>query len=163
MRPGVAVVRDYKGSDREPITEATIVERTGLTAAQWTSYLALAGDQADGIPGVPRIGDKRARDILAAVPALITPSSDRKGCCLMAAEHDAPIVKWVSWVFDHWEKFLLSWALVQLRPESPLRITPPALDREAAAAWFSVRGHAHIARRLTVVHDAWDEDEEVSW
>lgn len=161
IRPGVSLVRDYAGSDKTPITSENIVERTGMTAAQWSSYLALRGDPGDGVVGVPRIGDQRARAILAAVPDGITPDSSREACLRAAAERDASIVKWVSWVFDHWEQFLTAWSLTQLRPDSPLRVTPPQPDREAAAAWFSVRGHAFIARRLASSGpDAWDDEEE---
>ena len=55
-------------------------------------------------------------------------------------------------------KFRRSYQLVRLRPSSPLRVTPAATDREAAAAWFAARGHSYIARRLAVVKDAWDDE-----
>lgn len=46
------------------MTPDTIVEATGLTAAQVIEYKALAGDSSDNIPGVMGVGDKTATDLL---------------------------------------------------------------------------------------------------
>ncbi|NMD42842.1 MAG: DNA polymerase I [Firmicutes bacterium] len=40
-------------------------ERFGLTPEQWVDYKALKGDPSDNIPGIPGIGDKTARRLLA--------------------------------------------------------------------------------------------------
>lgn len=41
-----------------------VVERYGVTAAQFPDFLGLKGDSADNIPGVPGIGDKGAARLL---------------------------------------------------------------------------------------------------
>lgn len=40
-------------------------ERFGLTPEQWVDYKALKGDPSDNIPGIPGVGDKTARRLLA--------------------------------------------------------------------------------------------------
>ena len=42
----------------------------GLTAAQQPDFKALLGDSSDNIPGVPRVGEKRAIGLLTAYPTL---------------------------------------------------------------------------------------------
>lgn len=44
---------------------AYLQERFGLTPEQWVDFKALKGDPSDNIPGIPGIGDKTARRLLA--------------------------------------------------------------------------------------------------
>ena len=46
-------------------TEADVIERFGVPPASIPDYLALVGDSADGIPGVPRWGAKGTATVLA--------------------------------------------------------------------------------------------------
>ena len=46
-------------------TEADVIERFGVPPASIPDYLALVGDSADGIPGVPRWGAKGTAMVLA--------------------------------------------------------------------------------------------------
>ena len=56
-------------------TEADVIERFGVPPASIPDYLALVGDSADGIPGVPRWGAKGTATVLseyvhiASIPA----------------------------------------------------------------------------------------------
>ena len=43
---------------------AEVVERYGVTPAQFIDFLGLQGDSSDNIPGVPGIGPKKAMDLL---------------------------------------------------------------------------------------------------
>lgn len=45
--------------------EADVIEKFGVAPASIPDYLALVGDAADGIPGVPRWGKKAAASVLA--------------------------------------------------------------------------------------------------
>lgn len=50
--------------------EAGVHTRLGVTPAQVPAFLALVGDTADGIPGVPRWGEKSAAAVLARYPQI---------------------------------------------------------------------------------------------
>ena len=52
------------------IDEEGVVEKWGVRPASIPDYLALVGDSADGIPGIPRWGPKSAATLLAAYGAL---------------------------------------------------------------------------------------------
>jgi DNA polymerase-1 len=55
----------------EILHDAETVRRTlGVPPERIPELLALAGDDVDGIPGVPGLGRKRAADLLAKVPSL---------------------------------------------------------------------------------------------
>jgi len=41
-----------------------VVERYGVTPAQWTDFVALKGESSDNLPGVPGIGDKTAAKLI---------------------------------------------------------------------------------------------------
>jgi DNA polymerase-1 len=47
------------------LDETELFARYGVTAAQWCDFRALAGDQSDGIPGLPGVGMTRAAALLA--------------------------------------------------------------------------------------------------
>ena len=51
-------------SDYVLYDEAGIVERTGVTPAQYPEYAALRGDPSDNLPGVPGIGEKTAAKLV---------------------------------------------------------------------------------------------------
>jgi DNA polymerase-1 len=51
-------------SDYALYDEAGILERTGVTAAQYPEYAALRGDPSDNLPGVPGIGEKTAAKLV---------------------------------------------------------------------------------------------------
>jgi 5'-3' exonuclease len=48
--------------------DAGVHERLGVAPAQVPSWLALVGDTADGIPGIPRWGERSAARVLAHYP-----------------------------------------------------------------------------------------------
>jgi 5'-3' exonuclease len=55
----------YDRKKREITDEAGVRARLGVTPAQVPALLALVGDTADGIPGIPRWGEKSAQAVLA--------------------------------------------------------------------------------------------------
>lgn len=59
------------------LDEPGVSEKFGVTPAQIPDYLALVGDSADGIPGVPRWGAKSAAAVLGAYGSIeaIPPSA----------------------------------------------------------------------------------------
>lgn len=171
----ISMVRDYAKSDKAPITSSNIVERTGLDARGWTAYLSLAGDSSDCIPNIPKVGDQRARRILDACPGILGalsalghdtgwPPITREEAVSQASREHRDIVQWIDVVFNNLQTLALSWQLVILRPQIGLRSSPPAVDREAAAAWFAERGNVHVAKRLRVPdRDPWETEEDRGW
>ena len=69
--PHVKVLYNRRGvSDYALYDEAGIVERTGVTAAQYLDYAALRGDPSDNLPGVPGIGEKTAAKLITTYGGL---------------------------------------------------------------------------------------------
>ena len=63
--PLVKVLYNRRGvSDYVLYDEAGIVERTGVTPAQYPEYAALRGDPSDNLPGVPGVGEKTAAKLI---------------------------------------------------------------------------------------------------
>ena len=65
ISPSIRVDLSYSVQDRKVYDEQELQERySGLTAAQQPDFKALLGDSSDNIPGVPRVGEKRAIALL---------------------------------------------------------------------------------------------------
>ena len=65
ISPHVRVDLSYSIQDRKVYNEAELAERYGgLNAAQQPDFKSLLGDSSDNIPGVPRVGEKRAIALL---------------------------------------------------------------------------------------------------
>jgi DNA polymerase I len=47
------------------VTEATVLAKYGVAPSQWCDFRAITGDRSDNVPGVPRLGDRRAARLLA--------------------------------------------------------------------------------------------------
>lgn len=60
----------YERKTGKTTDEAGVLARLGVTPVQVPAYLALVGDSADGIPGIPRWGAKSAQAVLAHYGAL---------------------------------------------------------------------------------------------
>jgi DNA polymerase-1 len=65
ISPNVRVDLSYSVQDRKVYDEQELQDRySGLTAAQQPDFKALLGDSSDNIPGVPKVGEKRAIGLL---------------------------------------------------------------------------------------------------
>ena len=65
VRDGVAVIMTRRGiSDVIRYDAATVVERYGVTPEKWIDFVALKGESADNLPGVPGVGDKTAAQLI---------------------------------------------------------------------------------------------------
>ena len=65
ITPKVRVDLSYSIQDRKVYDEAALADRySGLTSAQQPDFKALLGDSSDNIPGVPKVGEKRAISLL---------------------------------------------------------------------------------------------------
>ena len=71
VSPRVRVDLASSIQERKVYDEAELEARYGgLTASQQPDFKALLGDSSDNIPGVPRVGEKRAVGLLTAYPTL---------------------------------------------------------------------------------------------
>ncbi len=69
--PVVRVLYNRRGvSDYVLYDEAGIIERTGVSAAQYPAYAALRGDPSDNLPGVPGVGEKTAAKLVSTYGGL---------------------------------------------------------------------------------------------
>ena len=65
--PHVRVLYNRRGvSDYALYDEAGILERTGVSPAQYVEYAALRGDPSDNLEGVPGVGEKTAAKLVTA-------------------------------------------------------------------------------------------------
>jgi DNA polymerase-1 len=65
------VMRLVNGLDNAvSMTPAALLDKYGVTPAQWPDYVALIGDTSDNLPGVPGVGPKTAVKLLAACGTL---------------------------------------------------------------------------------------------
>ncbi|HVO95666.1 MAG TPA: DNA polymerase I, partial [Terriglobales bacterium] len=65
VRDGVAVIMTRRGiTDVIRYDPPTVAERYGVTPAQWIDFVALKGESADNLPGVPGVGDKTAAQLI---------------------------------------------------------------------------------------------------
>jgi 5'-3' exonuclease len=98
------------------IDEAAVVAKFGVAPASIPDWLALVGDDADGIPGVPRWGAKSASALLARYQHLEAIPGDamRWGVTVRGAASLAESLR------EHREEALLYRRLATLRADVPL-------------------------------------------
>lgn len=71
IRDDITVIRPTKGvSDFKIYNEEFFRAEYGFEPASMADYLALVGDAADNIPGIPGIGDKTARELIGKFSSL---------------------------------------------------------------------------------------------
>lgn len=100
---------------------AEVEEKMGVPPEKIVDLLALMGDTADNIPGLPGVGPKTALKLLEScgtVEALLDDSS---------LAHTPKIAKKVD---EHKSELELSYKLVQLATEVPIEVTPEDLNRK---------------------------------
>ncbi len=95
------------------VTEEAVLARYGVTASQWCDFRTLAGDQSDGIPGLPGVGMKRAAALLAGGRTL----DDLREL----GRHGAPLGKPV---VDRWEDLSRWRDLIRLRTDVDIGFEP---------------------------------------
>jgi 5'-3' exonuclease len=101
---------------RRTIDEAAVVAKFGVSPASIPDWLALVGDDADGIPGVPRWGAKSASTLLARYEHLeaIPDDATRWEVTVRGAAALAESLR------EHREEALLYRRLATLRTDVPL-------------------------------------------
>jgi DNA polymerase-1 len=117
-----------EGSGSTLYDHAAVEKKLGVPPQLVVDWLALVGDSVDNVPGVPGIGEKGARDLIAEFGSL------------EAVLENAGSVKRKAYregLEQHREQALLSKRLVTLREDAPIELDLEALRRhepDAAAA-----------------------------
>jgi DNA polymerase-1 len=131
--PHIKVLYNRRGvSDYALYDEAGILERTGVTPAQYPEYAALRGDPSDNLPGVPGIGEKTASKLVATY-----------GTLEAIFEHlDSLPPKQRQNLGEAQERVLKNRAMSILRRDVPLEVgfddfTMHAIDREQLRVLFN--------------------------
>lgn len=111
--PHIRVLYNKRGvSDYALYDEAGIVERTGVTPAQYSQYAALRGDPSDNLDGVPGVGEKTAAKLITKYHDIVS--------VFDAAEEQTPKLK--QGLLESRERVLRNAQLMILRRDAPVDI-----------------------------------------
>ena len=111
--PHIRVLYNKRGvSDYALYDEAGIVERTGVTAAQYSQYAALRGDPSDNLDGVPGVGEKTAAKLMVKYHDIVS--------VFDAADEQTPKLK--QGLLESRERVLRNAQLMVLRRDAPVTI-----------------------------------------
>ena len=142
--PHVKVLYNKRGvSDYALYDEAGIVERTGVTPAQYPDYAALRGDPSDNLDGIPGVGEKTAAKLIAAHGTL--------DAVLAAAEQQTPKLK--AGLLEHGARVRRNAEVMVLRRDVPIDVDVtslvPSPDLAAATRLFDFLEFKTMAKRLS--------------
>ncbi len=106
----------YNRREQRLVDEAGVVAKFGIHPESIPDYLALVGDTADGVPGLPGWGAKSASTVLAKFPRLelIPPSPDDWGVVVRSA------AKLAVTLAEHQREAYLFRELTTLRLDAPI-------------------------------------------
>ncbi len=106
----------YNRREQKMVDEAGVVEKFGIHPESIPDYLALVGDTADGVPGLPGWGAKSSSVVLAKFPRLelIPPDPEVWGVSVRGAE------KLAATLAAHQEEVYLYRELTTLRLDVPI-------------------------------------------
>jgi DNA polymerase-1 len=147
--PHVRVLYNKRGvSDYALYDEAGILERTGVTPAQYADYAALRGDPSDNLDGVPGVGEKTAAK-------LITQYGDLPSV-LANAEAQTPKLR--SNLQEHGERVLRNAKMMLLRRDVPISTDcdswKPTPDLAAVKRQFEFLEFKTMLKRFTDIAKA---------
>lgn len=114
----------YNRREQRIVDEDGVVEKFGIHPESIPDYLALVGDTADGVPGIPGWGAKSSATVLAKFPRLelIPPDPADWGLTVRGAE------KLAATFLAHQEEVYLYRELTTLRLDAPIDETLEDLE-----------------------------------
>jgi 5'-3' exonuclease len=136
---------------RRELDEDALVALRGIRPASIPDWLALVGDVADGVPGLPGFGEKSAAAVLAAFGHLEAIPDDARGWpkAVRGAERLARTLA------ERRDDALLYRTLTRLRTDVPLVETLDALAWHGPGAgfddWCVALGADHLRRRAAAI------------
>lgn len=167
---GVSMLRARPGAGEELLTVHNIAELTGWTATEWLDIQSLAGDTGDDIPGLPRIGMKRAGDLIRSCPEIIhlVLSGNGDTAINKVMANDASMARWAQVVVDHHELLLVTRQLVTLQEVScscrdgskwDPSARPPPVNRQRAIETLQSMDANSLIDFLPREPDPWEQEE----
>ncbi|NBU36858.1 MAG: DNA polymerase I, partial [Actinobacteria bacterium] len=141
--PHVRVLYNKRGvSDYAIYDEAGILERTGVTPAQYPDYAALRGDPSDNLDGIPGVGEKTAAKLVTQYGNL--------AAVLAAADEQTPKLK--ANLHEHGERVTRNASMMVLRRDVPIDVDlgslAPAPDMAAMRRLFEFLEFKTMAKRV---------------
>ena len=150
--PHIRVLYNKRGvSDYALYDEAGILERTGVTPAQYADYAALRGDPSDNLDGIPGVGEKTAAKLINQYGNIHD--------VVAAAEAQTPKLK--AGLLEHGERVIRNAAIMVLKRDVPVEIDLNALapmpDVGATMKMFDFLEFKTMGRRLndTIKNNGW--------
>ena len=104
----------------EVLDQETVLKKYGLAPPQMLDMLALAGDAADNIPGVPGIGPKTAEALLQTFSSIEQ---------LYDRIDEVPAIKQREKLIEHKDQAFMSRDLAQINTEAPIAVDIEAFTR----------------------------------
>jgi DNA polymerase-1 len=141
--PHIRVLYNKRGvSDYALYNEAGILERTGVTPAQYADYAALRGDPSDNLAGIPGVGEKTAAKLINQYGDIDS--------VIAAAEDQTPKLK--AGLLEHGERVKRNAEMMVLRRDVPLEVNllslAPHPDMAGAVRMFEFLEFKTMAKRL---------------
>lgn len=141
--PHVRVLYNKRGvSDYALYDEAGILERTGVTPAQYPDYAALRGDPSDNLLGIPGVGEKTAAKLMTQYGSI--------DAVIAAAEQQTPKLK--AGLLEHGGRVIRNAEMMVLRRDVPVDIDiddlAPQPDMGAAGQMFQFLEFKTMGKRL---------------
>ena len=141
--PHVRVLYNKRGvSDYAIYDEAGILERTGVTPAQYPDYAALRGDPSDNLDGIPGVGEKTAAKLVTQYGNLAS--------VLAAADDQTPKLR--ANLHEHGERVTRNASMMVLRRDVPVDVDlgslEPTPDMQALRRLFDFLEFKTMAKRV---------------
>ena len=146
--PGIALLNPGRGGpagvDEQWVDESNASERLGVPPSRVTDYLAIVGDTSDNVPGVRGIGEKGARELIAAYGDLEA---------IIAAAASLPGKRQREALLAYADSARLSRELVTIQVDVPVELELESLslqepDAEQVTRLLSELEFYSLARRL---------------
>ena len=141
--PHVRVLYNKRGvSDYALYDEKGIVERTGVTPAQYVDYAALRGDPSDNLDGLSGVGEKTAAKLLNQYGTL--------AAIIAAADEQTPKLK--AAIIEHADRVRRNADLMRLRRDVPIEVDyqsyVPCPDLQRTSAMFATLEFKNMFARV---------------
>ncbi|RJP79301.1 MAG: DNA polymerase I [Candidatus Zixiibacteriota bacterium] len=119
----IRLMTPRSGGDMEVIDAAGVEKKWGVPPDKIVDFMGLMGDSSDHVPGVPKVGEKTAAELIARFGSL-------DETLARAAEVAKPVLR--QNLLDFADQARLSRQLVTLDCGVPLPLDPDRLDRKPA-------------------------------